>query len=494
VTLLDVSNAKDIKLTTTITLEDPTHAAVKRGRIAFNSATVSSTGTFSCASCHPNGHSDQLLWVLDTPIVSGGNQIMPRLSMPVRGLRDTAPFHWDGTKGDPYGGINSANLFLPSSSNCKVNNPISCLRQLIDDNLATTMSLISKDKKKGALTEDERNDLAVYLLSVPYPPAPKRPYTNVVTSEARQGFSLFHVEGDINPKFNQPNVCGSCHRMPFLTSARTPGKNGMKAPTWRGAYDRHMILPQGRLNIIDFPWIAIIAEKGRDEKSTWQLTWSGDTGPRHKFDPVWDMVLEGSTGFSGTFARQVTVSKDVFDDTVLIAMESAASQGAVVLEADGAFIDNAEVRKVQLQFDPDYKGGVYVDKAMQGKYYSKVDLIRHAELGKFVGTFTARHGVNADVNSPQPALWTLGSIHDQRKQDFPTVTAGRLSMTISGRHFKDDAKIFVDGIRVNGAVSVKSNEKVVITLANAPTIGMHLLQVQVPDGLFSNDFIFYVKE
>jgi len=494
VTLLDVSNAKDIKLTTTITLEDPTHAAVKRGRIAFNSATVSSTGTFSCASCHPNGHSDQLLWVLDTPIVSGGNQIMPRLSMPVRGLRDTAPFHWDGTKGDPYGGINSANLFLPSSSNCKVNNPISCLRQLIDDNLATTMSLISKDKKKGALTEDERNDLAVYLLSVPYPPAPKRPYTNVVTSEARQGFSLFHVEGDINPKFNQPNVCGSCHRMPFLTSARTPGKNGMKAPTWRGAYDRHMILPQGRLNIIDFPWIAIIAEKGRDEKSTWQLTWSGDTGPRHKFDPVWDMVLEGSTGFSGTFARQVTVSKDVFDDTVLIAMESAASQGAVVLEADGAFIDNAEVRKVQLQFDPDYKGGVYVDKAIQGKYYSKVDLIRHAELGKFVGTFTARHGVNADVNSPQPALWTLGSIHDQRKQDFPTVTTRRLSMTVSGRHFKDDAKIFVDGVRVNGAVSVKSNEKVVITLDSSPTIGMHLLQVQVPDGMFSNDFIFYVKE
>ena len=249
-----------------------------------------------------------------------------------------------------------------------------------------------------------------------------------------------------------------------------------------------------RLNIIDFPWIATIAEKGRDERSTWQLTWSGSTGPRHRFNPVWDMVLEGSTGFSGAFARQVTFSKDAFDDTLLIAMESAASQGAVVLEADGAFIDNAEVQKVQLQFDPDYKGGVYVDKSMQGKYYPNADLIRYAELGKFIGTFTARHGVNVDVNSPQPALWTLGSIHEQRKQDFPTVTTGRLSMTISGRHFKDDAKIFVDGVRVNGAVSVKSNEKVVITLASAPTTGMHLLQVQVPDGMFSNDFIFYVKE
>ena len=114
--------------------------------------------------------------------------------------------------------------------------------------------------------------------------------------------------------------------------------------------------------------------------------------------------------------------------------------------------------------------------------------------GKFVGTFTARHGDRADVDNPQPALWTLGSIHEQSKQDFPTVTTGRLSMTVSGRHFKDDAQIFVDGVRVNGAVSVKSNEKVVITLANAPTIGMHLLQVQVPDGMFSNDFIFYVKE
>ena len=523
VTLLDVSNTKDIKLSTTISLEDPTHTTVKRGRIAFNSATASSTGTFSCASCHPNGHSDQLLWVLDTPIVSGGNQIMPRLTMPVRGLRDTSPFHWDGTKGDPYGGINSTNLFFPASSNCEINNPINCLRQLIDDNLATTMSSVSKDKQKGALTEDERNDMAVYLLSIPYPPAPKRPYTNVLTNRARQGFSLFHVEGDNNPNFNQPNVCGSCHRMPFLTSARTPGKNGMKAPTWRGAYDRHVILPQGRLNIIDFPWIATIAEKGRDERSTWQLSWSGDAGPRHRFDPVWNMILEGSTGFSGAFARQVTLSVNTvielepdsvkeyslgnlvstlknsviqnnisfkdYTKNLIISMEEAAMQGAVVLEVDGAVLDNSKAQPINLQFN----NGVYVDKNTK-KSYTKALLFQMAVDGKFVGTFTARHGDRADVDNPQPALWTVGSIHEQRKQDFPTVTTGRLSMTVSGRHFKDDAQIFVDGVRVNGAVSVKSNEKVVITLANAPTIGMHLLQVQVPDGMFSNDFIFYVKE
>jgi len=366
------------------------------------------------------------------------------------------------------------------------------------------MSLVSKDKKKGALTEDERNDMAVYLLSIPYPPAPKRPYTNIITSDARQGFSLFHVEGDNDPKFNQPNVCGNCHRMPFLTSARTPGKNGMKAPTWRGAYDRYLIGPQARGMIIDFPWISAIAGKGRDERSTWQLSWSGSTGPRHRFNPVWDMVLEGSTGFSGAFARQITVSlanfkeqevdstsiglKD-YNDELISAMEESSTQGAVVLEIDGAFLEGAKAKKIELQ----YANSVYVDKYSK-KTFSKNELLQLASQGKFIGTFTARHGARADVDSPQPALWSVGAIHDQRKQDFPTINASRLSMTVSGRHFKDDAQIFVDGKKVDGTVTVKGNEKALITLNTFPLAGMHLLQVQVPDGMFSNEFIFYAKE
>ena len=83
---------------------------ISSGPHCLHTAEASTTATFSCASCHPDGHTDQLLWVLDTPIVTGGKQIMPRSTMPVRGLRDTAPFHWDGIPGDPYGGINSANI------------------------------------------------------------------------------------------------------------------------------------------------------------------------------------------------------------------------------------------------------------------------------------------------------------------------------------------------------------------------------------------------
>ena len=91
VSIVDLSSFDAPRVDRTILLEDHTDAALKRGRLAFNSAKASSTGTFSCASCHPDGHTDQLLWVLDTPRcdVGGCTQIPPRLTMPVRGLRDT---------------------------------------------------------------------------------------------------------------------------------------------------------------------------------------------------------------------------------------------------------------------------------------------------------------------------------------------------------------------------------------------------------------------
>jgi len=38
-------------------------------------------------------------------------------------------------------------------------------------------------------------------------------------------------------------------------------------------------------------------------------------------------------------------------------------------------------------------------------------------------------------------------------------------------------------------------EGVVVTLANLPAeAGMHFLQIQNPDGFFSNDFIFHTSE
>lgn len=497
VTLVDLADRSKPKAVTTITLEDPTHPVFKRGRIAFNTAKASTTGTFSCASCHPDGHTDQLLWVLDTPIVTGGNQIMPRSTMPVRGLRDTAPFHWDGIPGDPYGGIHSASVRKSVEPNSKLDPPTSTTRHLIDGGLASTMRLVgdkakNDEGKDGELSKQQRDDMAVYLLGVPYPPAPKRAYTDELSERAQKGFRLFHIEGDHDPKQLTANVCGNCHRMPFLVSTNTPG-TGMDAPTWRGAQDRWLILPQGRLNIIDFDFYRSVAERGAPERDIWRFSWGG----RQRFDPIWDMVLEMSTGFSGAFGRQVTLNKTTANAELtadlLTALERSAADGAVVLECDGV-MQKQKAETVAMQFD----AGRYVRKTGNRSSFTRKELLALAADRKFIGTVTARHGAKATVDHPQPALWTLGPIERQRgRQDFPILHPDQKSMTVSGRHFGDDARIFVNGRRVNGSVSAKKgekDEKVTIALDALPSEGMHLLQVQVPNGPFSNEFIIHIAK
>ncbi|MEM1071096.1 MAG: hypothetical protein AAGI63_19475 [Planctomycetota bacterium] len=495
VSLVDLANLETPRLISTITLSDPTHAAVKRGRMAFESASASSTGTFSCASCHPDGHTDQLLWVLKTPIVSGGDQIMPRSTMPVRGLRDTAPFHWDGIPGDPYGGNNSANVHGNDAPNSDADDATSSLRHLIDGGLASTMAFVNEDIKNdedkvGQLSKSQRDDMATFLLSVPYPPAQRRPYTSEVTQRARDGFKIFHIDGDNDPAKHRPNVCGDCHRMPHLVSTNTPG-TGMDAPTWRGAYDRFLILPQGRLNIYEFPFYRRVAQRGQSEEEIWRFSWGG----RERFNPVWDMVLEMSTGYSGAFARQVTLNRfSIADEAILdllMALEQASREDAVVLEVDGVRNDGRSSTTVKLQFGP---SGRYYEQSSDSSF-TRDQLWAEVEAGRLTITFTARHGEYCDVEHPQPAIWTVGPIEKQRgKQEFPILYAGDSNMLVSGRNVDQQARIFLDGHRVDGGIEIKKNERIEIGLKQRPEKGMHLLQLQNPSGQFSNDFILTVAD
>ncbi|MEC7567093.1 MAG: hypothetical protein VX738_15535, partial [Planctomycetota bacterium] len=493
VSLIDVSNPAKLKMMETVALHDPTDPEVKRGRIAFNTALASTTGTYSCASCHPDGHTDQLLWVLNTPIVTGGNQIMPRSTMPIRGLRDTEPYHWDGIPGDPYGGNNSANIRTRVEPNSDVKDPVTSARHLIDGGLANTMMTVGDKKvndkgQSGELSDAERDAMAKFLLSVTYPPAQRRSFTNEVSDVAREGFELFHVHGDLQPR---QNVCGDCHRMPFLVSTNTPG-TGMDAPTWRGAYDRWLILPQGRLNIIDFDFYRNVAEQGAPERSVWQFSWAG----RKRFDPVWNMVLEGSTGFSGSFARQVTLNQTSISESLTLSLleslEVSAREGGIVLEVDGVWLQGKKGRAVNLQFD----GDNYVETTGARDVFTRAELINLASDDKFIGTFTGQMGTTVDLNHPQPALWTLGAIERQRgRQRFPVLHEEKKVMGMSGRHFGEDAHLIVDGRRINGKIEIQQEKNLVlISFEEMPPLGMHLLQVQNPNGMFSNDFIFYVKE
>ncbi|MDE0821200.1 MAG: ankyrin repeat domain-containing protein, partial [Opitutales bacterium] len=148
---------------------------------------------------------------------------------------------------------------------------------------------------------------------------------------------------------------------------------------------------------------------------------------------------------------------------------------------------------VKLQFDARYKDGTYVEVDGRRQPVTRQKLVSLAKEGGFVGTFTARHGENADYDHPQPALWTLGPIHQQRGlQKFPRLSTDNKAMTVSGRHIRDGASLSVNGRKVAGSIRREPNERVVVELASLPPIGMHFLQVQNPSGLFSNDFIFHV--
>lgn len=487
VSLVDVADTSNPEVVATVALEDPTHPVVKRGRKAFETAAASTTGTFACASCHPDGHTDQLLWVLATPIVTGGDQIQPRTTMPVRGLRDTEPYHWDGVPGDPYGGVNAASTDTSVEPNSDINDPTTSTRHLIDAGLANTMHFVgtndtNDEDKLGTLSAAERDDMSVFLLNVPYPPAQRRPYDNEPSQRAKDGFRLFHIEGN---GVGRRDVCGDCHRFPHMVSTNHP-TIGMDTPTWRGAYDRFLILPQGRINMVTLPPFAALAEQGIPERELWRFSW----GQREEFDPVWDMVLEHSTGFSGSFARQVTLSQQSLNDPItediVAALEQSAREEAVVLTGTGVILAKGESQSVSVRFD----GEAYTTAVGR---MSREDLFGMAKSGKFVGTLTAHHGVNTDADHPQPAIWTLSPIEQQSgPQQFPKLHASNLKMTISARHIGDSAHVIIDGRRAKATVGVESKETLSIELVEAPDVGMHLLQLQSPGGLLSNDFIFHV--
>lgn len=498
VTLVDLTDRERPAAVATIPLADPTPEPLRLGKIAFHNASAATTKTFSCASCHPDGHTDHLLWVLATPVVSGGNQIMPRSTMPCRGLRDTAPFHWDGILGDPYGGINSSSVHADVAANSDRGDAASPVRHLIDGGLASTMRLsgeesVNDEGKPGSLSAAERDAMAAFLLDIPYPPAQRRSATNVVSDKARSGFRLFHVDGDLDPSKPTPNVCGDCHRMPHFVSTNTPG-TGMDTPTWRGAYDRWLILPQGRLNIIDFDFFRDIALRGTPERDVWRLSWGG----RERFDPVWEMVLEGSTGFPGAFGRQVTLDAATaaldqrLSRDLLSALEAATRDGTVLLRGEGVFTTSDGTEDVAMEFDGAKGASVYVTHDGSGRRWSRDDLLSAAAAGSFTATFTARLG--GQGSQPQPALWTEGEIQSQRgHQAFPRLASGERRMTMSGRHVDPGAFPLVDGRRAEGLVRV-DGATVVVELAAPPSDGMHLLQVHNPGGLVSNDFLFFVND
>ena len=239
---------------------DPTPLAIRNGRIAFNDAAGSTTGTFSCASCHPDGHVDQLLWVIGAQCTFGGLRPAGAAhTMPVRGLKNTLPLHWDGTLGDPFDGRNGeTGVNATAPANC------SATTRLLPP--ARERLALGRDVHAGRLPEQRRRGGRRALGRrarrhgdlPPEHPVPARAHAALRRPAHRRGrgrlLGLLREQGRREParrkRATVPRPArddgpGGCHALPHGVGTASFFVGGFEAPTMRGITDRFLQFSAG---------------------------------------------------------------------------------------------------------------------------------------------------------------------------------------------------------------------------------------------------------
>jgi DNA-binding beta-propeller fold protein YncE len=147
-------------------------SAAERGEVLFFDAGKSLEGWLSCNSCHVDGHTNGML----NDNLSDDTFGTPKRVLTVLGVKDTAPWAWNGGVKD--------------------------LKEQIRKSLVLTMR---GPKPK----EEELLDLEAYLRTLP-PPPPLQPETPANREPIQRGQQLFAKLG-----------CANCHIPPLYTSPKT---------------------------------------------------------------------------------------------------------------------------------------------------------------------------------------------------------------------------------------------------------------------------------
>jgi DNA-binding beta-propeller fold protein YncE len=513
---------------------DPTPAAVRNGAIAFNSAFASTTGSHSCGSCHPDSNTDQLLWRIggNCAAIGCGDGDEPRTTMPIRGLKNTLPLHWDGTLGDPFGGGNGAvGLAGNGGTSCTLGDgdgDHDCFLNLVEGSLAGVMCDQIGTCPNTGLTAQQQDDMATFLASVSYPPARARRVDdtlsddsdtadlNGIATSARQGFADFFT--DVGGNGGTTRTCadanGGCHALPLGTATNSATLNGFDSPTMRGLTDRFLQFSLGTTAAIGIQGFATTIPPGNGVTPLEpQIAWDPSTGFQEVttfgtafliFEPVYgmrppnlfQMFEEASTGHSGALGRQLTLNTTTAPlpatQALLTELQDADARGVVNLRGRALRSGAA----VSLSYNA--LAGNYI-VASGSETLSPAALLAEAQAGTTLATLTAnlRSGV---TNALQPLLSTAttATIGNGRLGDppLPNLTSGSPPFDLQGVDVSSSATVFVNGQPVGATLTCLTGSTsgfcnpgdVRITLAARPTPnGLHMLQVQNPSGLLSNE-------
>lgn len=175
-----VFDARRLRLVRRIALGGPKGLTFERmGARTFFDASATFQGQFSCRSCHPDGHSDGLIW--DFEIDGPGRELLETRTL--RGIKDTAPFKWRGK------------------------NPT--IHRQCGPRFAAVLT------RAEAFEGRKLDNLVRYIESIPVPP--KRLKSRLAASRER-GRELFfrHRDSDGEP-IPVERRCSTCHAGPLYT-------------------------------------------------------------------------------------------------------------------------------------------------------------------------------------------------------------------------------------------------------------------------------------
>ncbi len=506
ISVVDVANPAAPQLLATFGVgSDPTPTAVKRGRIAFSTARASTSGNFSCESCHPNGNTDQLLWTINTVAAPGGTDPNgaapePRTTMPVRGLRDTLPFHWDGSLGDPVAGV-----FVPGDTapDCSLaGGELDCFRDIVDASLSGVMCAQpgcapGPSGLPGALTGAERDDMAVFLTAVAFPPSPARLPTDALSSTALQGVRDFFTNDDAGGvNLTCADNAAGCHSLPLgvITNSATVG--GFDAPSVRGMWDRYMVFSnsifsseeglvftQGLAPTLPI-WNPAV---GLTDRGNFFGTFPSGFGPVYNVPPdrIWEFITQMSVGLPGLAGRQLSLSPaNALAGATITAMnqiEAAADAGKVTAVARNAFLGAH-------RFDPATDRWTLASGFTATGAQLREQVVSLAR----VVTITAELPETVQAAGPRQPLLSP-QLPDPGLPDIPRPAANGTAVIRLAQSYVDaNARVLVDG-NVCAACSVvlgsgNGGQPIVdLTLAPVPPAGPHVVQVLNPKGLASNE-------
>jgi YVTN family beta-propeller protein len=503
---------------------DPTPDAIRRGAVAFHTSFASTSGTFSCASCHPDGNTDQLLWRIggECPLIGCGTGDEPRTTMPVRGLKNSLPLHWDGTLGDPVGGGNGAvGLNGAGGTDCVANDADGdhdCFLDLVRASLSGVMCDQGGSCPPGGteLTAQQQDDMATFLASVAYPPARGRSLLDGLSATALDGFRDFFTNQGGNT--GNPDTCADsnagCHALPLGASTNSSTLAGFDAPTMRGMTDRFVQFSLGPTSVRD---IQVLANDGIDlagfvaQGLEPSIAFSTAAGMQEStvfgtaflaFESVYgvrplnmlQMFEEASTQFPGALGRQVTLNTRTTNgaelaatDALLAALETADLRGLVNLRAVGARDGGSGFAPLTLSFRP---GSLYQDNGTLSLTHAQ--LIAEAQTGGLVVTATAalRSGYGTVA---QPLLAPgSGGCTGCGDPAIPLISSGNAdppAFNVTGTDVLASAFLLVDGQPAGGTVGCAGSGfgNCSIDLTARPADGLHVVQVRNEAGPLSNE-------